>query len=110
MESREQKIQYVFLIVSTVAAVLAVVVPFLTSVWELWSKINKVQEQVGELETDHRKTVISLEREIGELRRAKAALIERARRDTNRFRALEQRFRLLEAELDQRVSPLERRN
>jgi hypothetical protein len=106
----EQKIQLVLLIASTVAAVLAMVVPLLTLYWQLCSKISTLQEQFGTLGIDHQKTLLSLEQQIAELQRAKAVLIEKARHDSKKLRTIERRLRILETQLAHRTSAVGEHN
>jgi len=101
-----EKVQLVLGVVGTVAAVLAVAVALLVSHFELWSKVNSLHEQIGTLEIDHQKTLIGRDARIAELERARAVLIEKACHDTERFRTLERRLRILEAELVSQTSPL----
>ena len=102
MEPFEQKIQLVLLIVSTVAAALAVVVPLLTAYWQQSSRINGLHEQFAALEIDRQKALVSLEQKIAELQRAKTVLITKARHDSETLRTTERRLRMLEARLDMR--------
>ena len=85
-------------------------VPLLISCWASWSKINRLQEKVGASEIDHQKTLIRLEREIGELERAKKVLIAKARLDKEGFRRLERRLRILEIESPYRKATVEHGN
>jgi hypothetical protein len=104
-----ERVQLVLMIVGTVGTVLGVAVPLLIWHLELWSRINRLQERIGSFGIDHQKTLIVRDAKIVDLEGARAILIKKARHDTDKFRALDRRLRILETELVGQISPLVRR-
>ncbi len=98
----EQKIQLVLLIVTTVAAVLAVIVPLLRGYRRQSARIDGLDRKVALREIEHQRVLICLEQKIAELQRAKTVLITKARHDTKRLRGMERRLQMLETKLAMR--------